>query len=66
MAGAGDKGLPNGKPIDDWGVRVEGCTPVGASVERGGDMNGAAAAYSVNKFIDWLNKYAPQSQTNGF
>jgi glycerol transport system substrate-binding protein len=59
MAGAGDKGLPNGKPVDDWGVRVEGCTPVGASVERGGDMNGAAAAYSVNKFIDWLNKYAP-------
>ena len=59
MAGAGDKGLPNGKPVDDWGIRIEGCTPVGASVERGGDMNGAAAAYAVNKFIDWLNKYAP-------
>lgn len=59
MAGAGDKGLPGGKPIDDWGIRVEGCNPVGASVERGGDMNGAAAAYSINKFIEWLNKYAP-------
>ena len=59
MAGGGDPGLPNGKPVDEWGVRVEGCTPVGASVERGGDMNGPAAIYSVNKFIDWLNKYAP-------
>jgi glycerol transport system substrate-binding protein len=64
MAGAGDKGLPTGKPVDDWGIRAEGCTPVGASVERGGDMNGAAAAYSVNKFIDWLNKYAPPEAKN--
>ena len=59
MAGAGDKGIPFGNPVDDWGIRMEGCTPKGASVERGGDMNGAAAAYSVNKFIEWLNKYAP-------
>lgn len=59
MAGAGDKGLPTGKPVDDWGIRVDGCNPVGASVERGGDMNGAAAVYSVNKFIEWLDKYAP-------
>ncbi|MBK6905814.1 MAG: carbohydrate ABC transporter substrate-binding protein [Rhodocyclaceae bacterium] len=59
MAGAGDKGLPNGKPVDEWGIRVEGCAPVGASVERGGDMNGPAAVYSVTKFIEWLNKYAP-------
>lgn len=59
MAGAGDKGIPFGNPVDDWGVRMEGCTPTGASVERGGDMNGAAAVYSVNKFIEWLNKYAP-------
>jgi glycerol transport system substrate-binding protein len=36
MAGAGDKGIPNGKPVDEWGIRVEGCRPVGASVERGG------------------------------
>ncbi|MGE5451799.1 MAG: ABC transporter substrate-binding protein [Acidobacteriota bacterium] len=59
MAGAGDKGLPNGRPVDDWGIRVDGCTPVGASVERGGDMNGAASVYAVNKFIEWLHKYAP-------
>ena len=59
MAGAGDKGIPFGNPVDDWGIRMEGCTPKGASVERGGDMNGAAAVYSVNKFIEWLNKYAP-------
>ncbi|MCG8359864.1 MAG: ABC transporter substrate-binding protein, partial [Kiloniellales bacterium] len=36
MAGAGDVGLPNGKPVDEWGIRVDGCRPVGASVSRGG------------------------------
>ncbi|NND68707.1 MAG: carbohydrate ABC transporter substrate-binding protein, partial [Halioglobus sp.] len=34
MAGAGDKGLPNGLPVDEWGIRVEGCKPVASSVER--------------------------------
>jgi glycerol transport system substrate-binding protein len=23
MAGAGDKGIPNGKPVDEWGIRME-------------------------------------------
>lgn len=64
MAGAGDRGIPFGNPVDDWGIRMEGCTPTGASVSRGGDMNGAAAAYSVNKFIEWLNKYAPPEAKN--
>lgn len=59
MAGAGDKGLPNGKPVDEWGIRVEGCRPAGASVKRGGDTNGPAAVYSLTKYIDWLKKYAP-------
>ena len=36
MAGVGDKGLPNGKPVDEWGIRIEGCSPVGSSVSRGG------------------------------
>ena len=38
MAGAADKGLPNGMPVDEWGIRVadDKCTPVGASVARGG------------------------------
>jgi glycerol transport system substrate-binding protein len=64
MAGAGDKGIPFGNPVDDWGIRVEGCHPAGATVDRGGDMNGAAAVYSVNKFIEWLNKYAPPEAKN--
>jgi len=35
MAGAGDKGIPNGKPVDEWGIRVdENDRPVGASVSR--------------------------------
>jgi glycerol transport system substrate-binding protein len=64
MAGNGDKGLPNGLPVDEWGVRMEGCRPVGSSVERGGDTNGAAAVYSIEKYIDWMKKYAPP-QANG-
>jgi glycerol transport system substrate-binding protein len=36
MAGAGDKGIPNGKPVDEWGIRMEGCNPVGASVAAAG------------------------------
>lgn len=59
MAGAGDKGLPNGLPVDEWGIRVEECVPVGASVSRGGALNGPAAVYSIKKFVEWLNKYAP-------
>lgn len=59
MAGAGDPGLPNGLPVDEWGVRVDGCRPVGASVERGGAANSPAAVYSLRKFDEWLKKYAP-------
>ncbi|BDQ35716.1 ABC transporter substrate-binding protein [Pseudodesulfovibrio nedwellii] len=59
MAGAGDKGIPNGKPVDEWGIRVEGCRPVGSSVARGGATNGPAAKYALRKYMDWLRKYAP-------
>jgi glycerol transport system substrate-binding protein len=59
MAGAGDKGIPNGKPVDEWGIRVEDCRPVGASVSRGGATNGPAAKYALRKYMDWLRKYAP-------
>ena len=59
MAGAGDQGIPNGKPVDEWGIRVEGCRPVGSSVKRGGATNGPAAVYALTKYIDWLKKYAP-------
>jgi len=59
MAGAGDKGIPNGLPVDEWGIRVEGCNPAGSSVTRGGDTNGPAAVYALTKYIEWLKKYAP-------
>ncbi|MGO2415428.1 MAG: ABC transporter substrate-binding protein [Cobetia crustatorum] len=59
MAGAGDKGLPNGLPVDEWGIRVEECQPVGSSVTRGGAANGPAAVYATTKYVDWLDKYAP-------
>ena len=38
MAGKGDKGEPNGLPVDEWGIRVdENSRPVGSCVARGGD-----------------------------
>lgn len=61
MAGAGSKGLPNGRPIDEWGIRMEegSCNPAGASVSRGGGTNGPAAVYAIRKWDEWLRKYAP-------
>ena len=61
MAGAGSKGLPNGVPVDEWGIRMENgsCNPVGASVTRGGATNAPAAVYAIRKWDEWLRKYAP-------
>ncbi|MCW8164220.1 carbohydrate ABC transporter substrate-binding protein [Verminephrobacter aporrectodeae subsp. tuberculatae] len=62
MAGAADVGAPNGLPIDEWGIRVadDKCTPVGASVARGGATNSPAAVYALGKYVDWMKKYAPK------
>jgi glycerol transport system substrate-binding protein len=60
MAGNGDPGIPNGLPVDDWGIRVEDCRPVGSSVSRGGDTNGPAAVYALTRYVEWLKKYAPK------
>jgi glycerol transport system substrate-binding protein len=61
MAGEGSKGLPNGVPVDEWGIRMEAgtCNPVGASVSRGGGANSPAAVYAISKWDEWLRKYAP-------
>lgn len=60
MAGNGDRGIPNGKPVDEWGIRVDAQSrPVGSCVTRGGDTNGAPAVYSIEKYLDWLKAYAP-------
>jgi glycerol transport system substrate-binding protein len=61
MAGASSKGLPNGRPIDEWGIRMEAnsCNPKGASVSRGGETNGPASVYAIAKWDEWLRKYAP-------
>lgn len=60
MAGMGDKGEPNGKPVDEWGIRVNDMNqPTGSCVARGGATNDAAAVYAVTKAIDWLQKYSP-------
>ncbi|MEU4226780.1 ABC transporter substrate-binding protein [Nonomuraea sp. NPDC026600] len=60
MAGNGDPGIPNGLPVDEWGIRVENCRPVGSSMTRGGDTNGPASVYALTKYVDWLKKYAPK------
>jgi glycerol transport system substrate-binding protein len=62
MAGAADKGIPNGMPVDEWGIRVadDKCTPVGASVSRGGATNSPAAVFALTKYVDWMKKYAPK------
>ncbi len=61
MAGTGSKGEPNGRPIDEWGIRMEegSCNPSGASVARGGATNGPAAVYAIRKWDEWLRNYAP-------
>ncbi|MGP1396809.1 MAG: ABC transporter substrate-binding protein [Inquilinaceae bacterium] len=62
MAGAGDQGIPNGLPVDEWGIRMEGCRPVGSSVTRGGATNGPAAVYALQKYIDWFEYAPPEAQ----
>ncbi len=60
MAGMGDKGEPNGLPVDEWGIRVnEQSQPVGACMARGGATNSPAAVYAVDKAIEWLQNYSP-------
>jgi len=64
MAGVGDKGLPNGLPVDEWGIRVEDCHAKGASVSRGGALNSPAAIYAVDTFVSWLTRFAPKDAQN--
>ena len=61
MAGTADRGIPNGLPVDEWGIRVadDRCAPVGASVARGGATNSPAAVFALSKYIEWMKKYAP-------
>ncbi|MEC9432112.1 MAG: ABC transporter substrate-binding protein [Pseudomonadota bacterium] len=60
MAGMGDKGEPNGLPVDEWGIRVnENSQPVGSCVARGGATNSPAAVYAIEKYVKWLNEYTP-------
>lgn len=66
MAGAADKGIPNGLPVDEWGIRVasDQCTPVGASVARGGAVNSPASVFALTKYVEWLKNYAPPEALN--
>ena len=60
MAGMGDTGEPNGLPVDEWGIRVnEASQPTGSCVARGGATNAPAAVYAVEKYVEWLERFAP-------
>lgn len=60
IAGMGDKGIPNGLPVDEWGIRVnEDGNPLGCMVERGGALNSPAAVYALQTYTDWIDNYAP-------
>ena len=61
MAGSTSPGLPNGRPIDEWGIRMDegSCNPSGASVSRGGGTNAPASVYAIRKWDEWLRQYAP-------
>lgn len=61
MAGSTSPGLPNGRPIDEWGIRMEEgtCNPQGASVSRGGGTNAPASVYAIRKWDEWLRTFAP-------
>ena len=59
IAGVGDKGLPNGYPVDEWGIRVDKHTPKGSSMHYGGATNSPAAIYALQTYVDWLKLYAP-------
>ncbi len=65
IAGAGDKGLPNGSPVDEWGIRTVDRIPRGSSVSRGGATNGPAAVYALQTYIDWLAKYSSPAAREG-
>jgi ABC-type glycerol-3-phosphate transport system substrate-binding protein len=51
-----------GRPVRERRV-ADGCTPLGASVARGGATNSPAAVYALTKYVDWMKKYAPKEAT---
>ena len=61
MAGMGDVGEPNGLPVDEWGIRVNENSQPGRLLRRarGGATNSPAAVYAIEKYVEWLNQYAP-------
>ena len=66
MAGSGSEGIPNGQPVDEWGIRAvdNGCVPVGSSVARGGATNAPASVYALESYLKWLKEYAPPQAAN--
>ena len=64
MAGTADIGIPNGTPIDEWGIKVaaDKCAPVGALVARGGATNSPPAVYALTKYIDWIKSTRPSKR----
>ena len=52
MAGEADKGIPNGLPVDEWGIRVEDCHPgrrLGQPGRRGEQPGGRLCADEIHR-----------------
>jgi len=62
IVGIADPGVPEGVPVNDWGIRVDpkkNYDPVGCIVERGGATDSPAAEYGM-KFYAALFDFAPE------
>ena len=61
-AGVGDPGIPNGVPVDEYGIRVVAGVPVGATVARGGALDGPAAVYALETYLAWARWAPPEAR----
>ena len=59
MAGDADKGIPNGLPVDEWGIRVEAARRSAPRSRAAATPTRRPRSTRSTKYIDWMKKYAP-------
>ncbi len=61
MAGNGDKGIPNGLPVDEWGIKVDDKCTAGRLVRRPRrrHQRPGRGLLRSTKYLDWMKAYAP-------
>jgi glycerol transport system substrate-binding protein len=66
VAGACDLGLPNGLPVDEWGIRVdEKGVPLGSKTSRGGAADSPAAIYAMEAYLKSFQFSPPYAKEGG-